>query len=303
MENGTVAGIAPKSVLRIRSTIVYQVITYTWANSSWQRMEAIGRQEMAYSKHARARSNCYKDGDYGGNAYRGSNHRDGHFTHRSQMGIGNFSSYGKAFDHICHEEYFDNSPYGIHKGYHGSHDSSDQNCGREVNHEGLIGENDYVSGLSRKSEKDERSKEKQSEFEKREQERENESLIENQERYKEEQQEKKIVAIEKSKFFICAEILEEFSPAFLHHNMNEWKETCHGVQRARRKRWRKTILMLWRSLDGPLFSLLGDHCVKFQEEVVENFQYVLTSLDTYVKNLVEQVILDKPLLVVKIVNF
>ncbi|KAI5663917.1 hypothetical protein M9H77_23240 [Catharanthus roseus] len=31
------------------------------------------------------------------------------------------------------------------KRYHGSHDYSDQNCGREVNHEGLIGENDYVS--------------------------------------------------------------------------------------------------------------------------------------------------------------
>ncbi|KAI5663883.1 hypothetical protein M9H77_23206 [Catharanthus roseus] len=26
--------------------------------------------------------NCYKDGDYGGNAYRGSHHIDGHFTHR-----------------------------------------------------------------------------------------------------------------------------------------------------------------------------------------------------------------------------
>ncbi|KAI5666913.1 hypothetical protein M9H77_16766 [Catharanthus roseus] len=28
-------------------------------------MEAIGRQEMAYSKLARTRFNCYKDGDYG----------------------------------------------------------------------------------------------------------------------------------------------------------------------------------------------------------------------------------------------
>ncbi|KAI5664025.1 hypothetical protein M9H77_23348 [Catharanthus roseus] len=38
--------------------------------------------------------------------------------------------------------------------------------------------------------------------------------------------------------------------------------------------------------DGSLFYLLGDHCVKFQEEIVEHFQYVLTSLDTYVKNLI-----------------
>ncbi|KAI5667127.1 hypothetical protein M9H77_16980 [Catharanthus roseus] len=51
--------------------------------------------------------------------------------------------------------------------------------------------------------------------------------------------------------------------------------------------------------DGSLFSLLGDRCVKFQEEVVEHFQYVLTSLDTYVNDLVEQILVDKPLLVVK----
>ncbi|KAI5664416.1 hypothetical protein M9H77_23739 [Catharanthus roseus] len=50
-------------------------------------MEAIGRQEMAYSKLTRARSNYYTDGDYGGNAYRGSHRRDGNYTHRSQMGI------------------------------------------------------------------------------------------------------------------------------------------------------------------------------------------------------------------------
>ncbi|KAI5667740.1 hypothetical protein M9H77_17593 [Catharanthus roseus] len=43
---------------------------------------------MAYSKLARARYNCYEDRDYGGNAYSGSHHRDGHFTHKSQMGIG-----------------------------------------------------------------------------------------------------------------------------------------------------------------------------------------------------------------------
>ncbi|KAI5662715.1 hypothetical protein M9H77_22038 [Catharanthus roseus] len=50
--------------------------------------------------------------------------------------------------------------------------------------------------------------------------------------------------------------------------------------------------------NGSLFSLLGDHCVKFQEEVVEHFQYVWTSLDTYEKNL-EKILVDKPLLVVK----
>ncbi|KAI5663358.1 hypothetical protein M9H77_22681 [Catharanthus roseus] len=101
---------------------------YIWANSSWQRMEAIGRQEMAYSKLARARSNCYKEGDYGGKAYGGSHHRDGHFTRRGKMGIGNFSSHAKAFDHIRYEDCCENSPCDVHKGYHGRRDYRDQNC-------------------------------------------------------------------------------------------------------------------------------------------------------------------------------
>ncbi|KAI5653558.1 hypothetical protein M9H77_30745 [Catharanthus roseus] len=83
---------------------------------------------MAYSKLARVRSNCYKDGDYGGNAYGGSHHRDGHFTHRSQMGIGNFSSRAKLFYHIPCDNYCENSPYNVYKEYHGSHDYSDQSC-------------------------------------------------------------------------------------------------------------------------------------------------------------------------------
>ncbi|KAI5681831.1 hypothetical protein M9H77_03059 [Catharanthus roseus] len=101
---------------------------------------------MAYSKFARARSNCHKDGDYGRNAYGGSHHRDGHFTHRSQMGTGNFSSRSKTFGHMTYDNYCENSSYDVHKGYHGSHDYSYQGCGREVNHEGLIGEKYYVSG-------------------------------------------------------------------------------------------------------------------------------------------------------------
>ncbi|KAI5676613.1 hypothetical protein M9H77_07563 [Catharanthus roseus] len=51
--------------------------------------------------------------------------------------------------------------------------------------------------------------------------------------------------------------------------------------------------------DGSLFSLLGDHCVKFQEEVIEHSQYVLTSLDTYVKNLVGKILVRNLLLVEK----
>ncbi|KAI5653856.1 hypothetical protein M9H77_31043 [Catharanthus roseus] len=87
----------------------------TWTNSSWQRMKAIGRQEMAYSKLARARSNCYKDGGYDGNAYEGSHNRNGHYTYRSQIGIGNFSSRAKTFDHIPYKYCCENCPYDVHK--------------------------------------------------------------------------------------------------------------------------------------------------------------------------------------------
>ncbi|KAI5664187.1 hypothetical protein M9H77_23510 [Catharanthus roseus] len=116
---------------------------YTWTNSSLQRMKAIGRQEMACSELKRARSNCYNDKDYDGNAYGGSHNRDAHYTIRSQIGIGNFSSRAKTFDHIPYDDCCENSPYDVHKGYHGSHHYSDQSCGREVNRKGLIGENDY----------------------------------------------------------------------------------------------------------------------------------------------------------------
>ncbi|KAI5675977.1 hypothetical protein M9H77_06927 [Catharanthus roseus] len=70
---------------------------------------------MAYFKLARVRSNCYKDGDYGGNAYRGSHYKDGHFTHISQMGIGNFSSRAKIFYHIPSDDCCENSPYNVYK--------------------------------------------------------------------------------------------------------------------------------------------------------------------------------------------
>ncbi|KAI5652269.1 hypothetical protein M9H77_29456 [Catharanthus roseus] len=83
-----------------------------------QRMEVIGRQEMTYSKLARARSNCYKDGGYDRNAYGGSHHRNGHYTNRRQMGICNFSSRAEGFLHIPYEDCYENSPYDVHKGYH-----------------------------------------------------------------------------------------------------------------------------------------------------------------------------------------
>ncbi|KAI5675996.1 hypothetical protein M9H77_06946 [Catharanthus roseus] len=50
--------------------------------------------------------------------------------------------------------------------------------------------------------------------------------------------------------------------------------------------------------DGSLFSLLGDHCVKFQGEIVEHLQYVLSSLDPYVMDSIEHNLVEKPLLLV-----
>ncbi|KAI5677961.1 hypothetical protein M9H77_08911 [Catharanthus roseus] len=79
-------------------------------------MEVIGRQEMVYPKLTRKRSNCYKDGDYGENVYRGSHNRDGHFTHGSQMGIDNLSSSAKTYDHIPYNDCHENSLYDVHKG-------------------------------------------------------------------------------------------------------------------------------------------------------------------------------------------
>ncbi|KAI5669015.1 hypothetical protein M9H77_18868 [Catharanthus roseus] len=60
------------------------------------RMEAIGRQEMAFSRVAKARSNCYKDGGYDGNAMEEAT-IEMDITPIGVMGIGNVSSRAKTF--------------------------------------------------------------------------------------------------------------------------------------------------------------------------------------------------------------
>ncbi|KAI5663894.1 hypothetical protein M9H77_23217 [Catharanthus roseus] len=142
---------------------------------------------MAYSKLARARSNCYKDGDYGGNAYGGHHHRNGYFTHRNQIGIVNFSSHAKAFDHIPNEDCCENSPYNV---------------------------------------------------------------------------------------------IKDIMFCFIAHDIEPWN-ICDSSRDANHR----TFGFLGSNsygFDGSLYSLLGDHCVKFQGEVVEHFQYALTFLDPYV---------------------
>ncbi|KAI5664039.1 hypothetical protein M9H77_23362 [Catharanthus roseus] len=203
----------------------------------------------------------------------------------------------------------------------------------------------------------------ESAFEKSEQERENEILMENQERYKEAQQEKEIVAIEKrernrfsyneinsflikdslcvqkfqrqnmeiegkmdyysheiisfppppsyscfghfrkvAKFRSCVFDLDRHSlqRAFTITSMNGRKQTiefegqgesvgrklflCYGDSYMSFSSNPFLFYLVFSFKELKLF-LDGDHCVKFQEETTAHFQYVLTSLDTYVKNL------------------
>ncbi|KAI5667863.1 hypothetical protein M9H77_17716 [Catharanthus roseus] len=44
---------------------------------------------------------------------------------------------------------------------------------------------------------------------------------------------------------LCLDLME-FSPTYLHHNINARKEAHHGVRRPRQKCWRKTNATLWR---------------------------------------------------------
>ncbi|KAI5649871.1 hypothetical protein M9H77_35876 [Catharanthus roseus] len=76
----------------------------------------------------KTRNGLFRDGDYSGNAYEGSQRRDGHFPVGVLMGIGNFFSRTKIFYYIPYDDCCENSPYGVHKGNHGSHDYSDQSC-------------------------------------------------------------------------------------------------------------------------------------------------------------------------------
>ncbi|KAI5653046.1 hypothetical protein M9H77_30233 [Catharanthus roseus] len=231
---------------------------------------AIGRQEMAYSKIARARSNCSKDGGYGGNVYGGSHHRDGYFTYRSQMGIGNFSYHAKAFGHILHEHCCENSRYDVHKGYHGSHDYSDQNCSREINHEGLIGflEFDlaYSTSYSRcisyscyevvkflfcdvMGQRDH-------------------SLFVNVPH--------QVINLDRTHLLVVQDSFHD-RLVFIAHDVELWN-ICDSLGDANHR----TIGFLGNNsygFYGSLFSLIGDNCVKFQGEVVEHLQYMLTSLD------------------------
>ncbi|KAI5681857.1 hypothetical protein M9H77_03085 [Catharanthus roseus] len=106
---------------------------YTWSNSSWQKMEAMRKQEDYQSKLARDMHNFYHGRGNGVNTYGGSNHGYGNFVSRGHDGygnftfkrhntVGNFSSYAKSYGHTSYDDYrgyerfntkyVEHSPYG-----------------------------------------------------------------------------------------------------------------------------------------------------------------------------------------------
>ncbi|KAI5656986.1 hypothetical protein M9H77_25779 [Catharanthus roseus] len=227
-------------------------------------MEAIRRQEMAYSKLARARPNFYKDGDYDGNSYNESNHRGGNLTYRREIRIDNFSSHAKTFDHI---------PYDDYGGYHDRYDDGDQSCSRGVNHEELIDENVFGSGVelfldgyvflelnlacstfySRYI-----SYSCYEIFGQR-----DHSLFVNM-LYQ-------VINLDRTYLLVVQDLFHAIL-VFIAHNIEPWN-ICGSLGNANHR----TFGFLEKNsygFDGFLFSLLGDHCVKFQGEVVEHLQYV-----------------------------
>ncbi|KAI5677010.1 hypothetical protein M9H77_07960 [Catharanthus roseus] len=117
---------------------------YHWSNSSWQRMEAMRKQEDYQSKLAR--DIRYHGGSNGVNTYDGSNHGHGNFisrghdgygnfTPKRHNGVGNFSSYAKSYWHTSYNyyggyervdaTYVEHSPYGCYKGFHDCYDFGD----------------------------------------------------------------------------------------------------------------------------------------------------------------------------------
>ncbi|KAI5676962.1 hypothetical protein M9H77_07912 [Catharanthus roseus] len=64
---------------------------YHWSNSSWQRMEAIRKQEDYQSKLARDMHDYYHGGSNGVNAYDRSNNGHGNFISRGHNGYRNFT--------------------------------------------------------------------------------------------------------------------------------------------------------------------------------------------------------------------
>ncbi|KAI5681793.1 hypothetical protein M9H77_03021 [Catharanthus roseus] len=215
---------------------------YTWTNSSWQRMEAIGRQEIAYSKLARARffmcaeileakhGKCREDRLLLLRYNKLKLFLDGYVF--LEFNLTRSTSYSRYFSYSCYEVvrflFFD-----------------------------VMGQRDHSLFFN--------------------------VLCQ-------------VINLDRTPLSMVQDLIHD-SLVFIAHDVEPWN-ICDSFGDANHC----TFNFLGNNsygFDGSSFSLLGDHCDKFQVEVVEHYQYVLTSLDTYVKNLVEQILVDKPLLVVK----
>ncbi|KAI5664061.1 hypothetical protein M9H77_23384 [Catharanthus roseus] len=73
--------------------------------------------------------------------------------------------------------------------------------------------------------------------------------------------------------------IDHFIQCANHHTIGFLENNCYGF-------------------DDSLISLLGDPYVNFQGELVEDFEYLLPSRDTYVKSFVDHTLVDKRLLLV-----
>ncbi|KAI5681708.1 hypothetical protein M9H77_02936 [Catharanthus roseus] len=102
-------------------------------------MEAKSKQENYQCKLARDMHNFHHGGGNRFNAYGGNNYGNGNFTPRRHVGVGNFSSYAKSFEHTSYDDYggygrvntkydyYERSPYDYYEEYHHSYEFSKVN--------------------------------------------------------------------------------------------------------------------------------------------------------------------------------
>ncbi|KAI5675997.1 hypothetical protein M9H77_06947 [Catharanthus roseus] len=188
-------------------------------------METNNKQEDYQSKLARDIDNFHHGGGNGFNTYGGNNHGNGNFIPRRHVGVGNFSSYAKSFEHTSYGDYAEFSKVNelpqaqeideesiVFHVVEGT--SKEETCcimsGKSIeNKENERAEEkerlveklcifDSISIFSKESEHLKCSKEKESEHEKSERVKENVCFIEEQENENEDQKEKEIVVFEKN---------------------------------------------------------------------------------------------------------
>ncbi|KAI5653597.1 hypothetical protein M9H77_30784 [Catharanthus roseus] len=77
---------------------------YNWSNPSWKWMEVKSKQESYQSKFTRDMHSFHHGGGNAFNAYGGKDHRNGDFTSKRHIGVDNFSSDDKSFEHTSYND-------------------------------------------------------------------------------------------------------------------------------------------------------------------------------------------------------